>query len=115
MLLQYRVSQCTHQASDHLAQVCILNLVVTCPGGQILATDAIREAYHEGRGSIPIRGRAIIEGDMADNGNGSNGGKVGKSGKGKTQRKRSGEGKPAVVITELPYQTNKVYPDDWTS
>ena len=86
-------------------------------GGQILATDAIRAAYHDGKGSIPMRGKAVIEGDTAGNGNGSDSGsngngttsiKAGKGSKGKTQRKRSGEGKPAVVITELPYQTNKV-------
>ena len=86
-----------------------------CAGGQILATDAIRAAYHEGRGSIPMRGKVSIEGDIKGNedaGGNGNGGttvvKAGKAGKGKTQRKRSGEGKPAVVITELPYQTNKV-------
>ncbi len=63
-----------------------------------------------------MRGKAIIEGDAAGNGNGSGSSgngtssiKAGKGGKGKTQRKRSGEGKPAVVITELPYQTNKVH------
>lgn len=83
-------------------------------GGQILATDAIRAAYHEGRGSIPMRGTVSIEGDIKANeegGGNGNGGtttvKAGKAGKGKTHRKR-GEGKPAVVITELPYQTNKV-------
>ncbi|KAL3143174.1 hypothetical protein ABBQ38_002033 [Trebouxia sp. C0009 RCD-2024] len=81
-------------------------------GGQILATDAIRTAYHDGRGSIPMRGKVIIEGDAKgdSNGNGSEGtavAKAGKAGRGKTQRKRSGEGKPAVVITELPYQINK--------
>lgn len=86
-------------------------------GGQILATDAIRAAYHDGRGSIPMRGKVIIEGDTkADgNGNGSDGTtvvKAGKAGRGKTQRKRSGEGKPAVVITELPYQINKVCKPD---
>lgn len=92
-------------------------------GGQILATDAIRAAYHDGRGSIPMRGKAVIEGDTAGNGNGSDSGsngngttsiKAGKGSKGKTQRKRSGEGKPAVVITELPYQTNKVCMPKWT-
>ena len=86
-------------------------------GGQILATDAICAAYHDGRGSIPMRGKVVIEGDTAGNGNGGDSGstgngttstKAGKGSKGKTQRKRGGEGKPAVVITELPYQTNKV-------
>ena len=78
-----------------------------------MATDAIRTAYHEGRGSIPMRGKVIIEGDPKADGNGNGGDgtavvKAGKAGRGKTQRKRSGEGKPAVVITELPYQINKV-------
>ena len=83
-------------------------------GGQILATDAIRAAYHEGRGSIPMRGKVLIEGDPKahENGGGNSssgttGVKAFKGAKGKTQRKR-GESKPAVVITELPYQTNKV-------
>lgn len=88
-------------------------------GGQILATDAIRAAYHDGRGSIPIRGKVTIEGDTAGNGNGSGSDgttsvKAGKTARGKTQRKRSGEGKPAVVITELPYQTNKVCNTNYT-
>ena len=79
-----------------------------------MATDAIRTAYHEGRGSIPMRGKVIIEGDPKADGNGNGNGdgtavvKAGKAGTGKTQMKRSGEGKPAVVITELPYQINKV-------
>jgi DNA gyrase/topoisomerase IV subunit A len=67
-----------------------------------------------------MRGKAVIEGDTAGNGNGSDSGsngtssiKAGKGSKGKTQRKRSGEGKPAVVITELPYQTNKVCMAQW--
>ena len=60
-----------------------------------------------------MRGKVMIEGDTTGNGNGSGSDgttvvKAGKAGRGKTQRKRSGEGKPAVVITELPYQTNKV-------
>lgn len=60
-----------------------------------------------------MRGKVIIEGDTKGNGNGSGSDgttsvKAGKAARGKTQRKRSGEGKPAVVITELPYQTNKV-------
>lgn len=57
-----------------------------------------------------MRGKVIIEGDTKANGNGNGTTtvKAGKAGRGKTQRKRSGEGKPAVVITELPYQTNKV-------
>lgn len=92
----------------------VLDSTTVCfAGGQILATDAIRAAYHDGRGSIPMRGKVIIEGDTTGNGNGNGSDgtsvvKAGKAGRGKTQRKRSGEGKPAVVITELPYQTNKV-------
>lgn len=76
-----------------------------------MATDAIRSAYHEGRGSLPVRGKVAIEGDAVEgsstaNGIPQNGTPAGKAGKGKAQKRR--DTKPAIVITELPYQTNKV-------
>ena len=54
-------------------------------GGQILGRKGIRETYTGGRGSITMRGVAAIETIEA---------------KGRTDR-------DAVIITELPYQTNK--------
>ncbi len=54
-------------------------------GGQILGRRGIREAYTTGRGSITMRGVAAIETV---------------EGKGRPDR-------DAVIITELPYQTNK--------
>lgn len=82
-------------------------------GGEILATDAIRSAYHEGRGSLPVRGKVFVEGEPTEadgtaTGAHANGSPAGKTGKGKGQKRR--DTKPAVVITELPYQTNKVSP-----
>ena len=54
-------------------------------GGQILGRDGIRETFKTGRGSITMRGVADIE-----------------------QIKSPGRAeKDAVIITELPYQTNK--------
>ncbi len=54
-------------------------------GGQILGRDGIRETFKTGRGSITMRGVADIE-----------------------QIKSSGRAeKDAVIITELPFQTNK--------
>jgi len=54
-------------------------------GGQILGRDGIRETFKTGRGSITMRGVANIE-----------------------QIKLSGRAeKDAVIITELPFQTNK--------
>ncbi len=54
-------------------------------GGQILSRDGIRETFKTGRGSITMRGVANIE-----------------------QIKSSGRAeKDAVIITELPFQTNK--------
>jgi len=54
-------------------------------GGQILGRDGIRETFKTGRGSITMRGVASIE-----------------------QIKSSGRAeKDAVIITELPFQTNK--------
>ncbi|MBV8884407.1 MAG: DNA topoisomerase (ATP-hydrolyzing) subunit A [Chroococcidiopsidaceae cyanobacterium CP_BM_RX_35] len=54
-------------------------------GGQILGTTGIREAYMTGRGSITMRGVAEIE----------------------TIEQRGRPDREAIVITELPYQTNK--------
>jgi DNA gyrase subunit A len=54
-------------------------------GGQILGSTGIKEAYTTGRGSIPIRGVAEIE----------------------TIHPRGRQEREAIIITQLPYQTNK--------
>jgi DNA gyrase subunit A len=54
-------------------------------GGQILGTAAIKEAYTSGRGSITMRGVANIE----------------------TIEQRGRPDREAIIVTELPYQTNK--------
>ncbi len=54
-------------------------------GGQILGRSGIKEAYTTGRGSITMRGVADIE----------------------TIHPRGRQEKEAIIITELPYQTNK--------
>jgi DNA gyrase subunit A len=54
-------------------------------GAQVLGTSAIREAYTTGRGSITMRGVASIE----------------------TIEQRGRPDRDAIIITELPYQTNK--------
>jgi len=54
-------------------------------GAQILGTAAIKEAYTTGRGSITMRGVANIE----------------------TVEHRGRPDREAIIITELPYQTNK--------
>lgn len=54
-------------------------------GGQILGVNGIREAYTSGRGSITMRGVATIE----------------------TIEQRGRPDREAIIITELPYQTNK--------
>ncbi len=54
-------------------------------GAQILGTTGIREAYTTGRGSITMRGVAEIE----------------------TIQSRGRPEREAIIITELPYQTNK--------
>ena len=51
------------------------------PGGIIMGRNTIRQAYHTGRGSIVMRGRAAIEEIRKD--------------------------REAIVITEVPYQVNK--------
>ncbi len=55
-------------------------------GGEIIDTKGIREAYTSGRGSIPVRGIAHVEEIQA--------------GRGRHRR-------PAIIITELPFQVNK--------
>lgn len=54
-------------------------------GGQILGTSGIREAYTSGRGSITMRGVATIE----------------------TIQHRGRPDREAIIVTQLPYQTNK--------
>ncbi|MBD2146648.1 DNA topoisomerase (ATP-hydrolyzing) subunit A [Sphaerospermopsis sp. FACHB-1194] len=54
-------------------------------GAQILGTSAIKEAYTSGRGSITMRGVATIE----------------------TVEQRNRPAREAIIVTELPYQTNK--------
>ncbi len=54
-------------------------------GGQILGTAPIKEAYTTGRGSIAMRGVANIE----------------------TIEQRGRPDREAIIVTELPYQTNK--------
>ncbi|NEP57583.1 MAG: DNA topoisomerase (ATP-hydrolyzing) subunit A [Symploca sp. SIO2G7] len=54
-------------------------------GSQILGTSGIKEAYTTGRGSITMRGMAEIE----------------------TIEQRGRPDKEAIIITQLPYQTNK--------
>jgi len=50
-------------------------------GGFIFGKNAIRKAYETGRGSVVVRAKAVIESDS--------------------------RGKEKIVITEIPYQTNK--------
>lgn len=54
-------------------------------GGQILGRSGIRDAYTTGRGSVTMRGVAEIE----------------------TIEQRGRPDRDAIIITELPYQTNK--------
>ncbi|HIK44842.1 MAG TPA: DNA gyrase subunit A [Leptolyngbyaceae cyanobacterium M65_K2018_010] len=54
-------------------------------GGQILGRNGIRDAYLTGRGSVTMRGVATIE----------------------TIEHRGRPDREAIIITELPYQTNK--------
>lgn len=54
-------------------------------GAQILGTSGIKEAYLDGRGSITMRGIATIE----------------------TIEHRGRPDRDAIIITQLPYQTNK--------
>jgi len=54
-------------------------------GGLIMGQEGIREAYTTGRGSITLRGVATVE----------------------TIEQRGRPAREAIIITELPYQTNK--------
>ncbi|HIK54462.1 MAG TPA: DNA gyrase subunit A [Synechococcales cyanobacterium M55_K2018_004] len=55
-------------------------------GGEIVGTDGILDAYRTGRGSIPIRGIAQFE---------------------EIQPGRGRHRRPAIIVTELPFQVNK--------
>lgn len=76
-------------------------------GGEILATGGIREAYEHGRGAVTVRGRAFVEGAETD---AASAGSSGRAAGGRQASVRGGKEKalkPSVVITEMPYQTNK--------
>ncbi|KAK9865144.1 hypothetical protein WJX84_006152 [Apatococcus fuscideae] len=62
-------------------------------GGRIIDTGNMRAIYEEGRGSITVRGRAFVE-------------EEGTSKKG-SKRTPAASGKASIIITEMPYQTNK--------
>ncbi|MGJ3253708.1 MAG: DNA gyrase subunit A [Elainellaceae cyanobacterium] len=55
-------------------------------GGEIIDTQGIRDAYRTGRGSIPVRGIAQFE---------------------EIQTGRGRHRRPAIIITEMPFQVNK--------
>lgn len=75
-------------------------------GGEILASGAIREAYKHGKGSIAVRGCAFIEGSEAVASSPTPAAApAAKRGAKKAAKERVT--KPSIVITELPYQTNK--------
>lgn len=75
----------------HIASLDVHRNVLNAAGGEILATNSIQAAYHDGRGSITVRGKVVIEAE-------SSSGRRGKGGR---------KGGDLIVITELPYQTNK--------
>lgn len=55
-------------------------------GGEIIGTQGIQDAYREGKGSIPLRGVVQIE---------------------EIQPGRGRHRRPALIVTELPFQVNK--------
>lgn len=73
-------------------------------------SESVREAYTKGRGGVLMRAKMHIEdpnnpATLAGGGNGSSAAAGGK--RRGARRSSGGSSKPAVVITELPYQTNK--------
>lgn len=64
-------------------------------GGRIIDTGTLRAIYEEGRGSITVRGRAFVE-------------EEGSSAKKGSKKPAATSGKASIVITDMPYQTNKV-------
>ena len=83
-------------------------------GGEIILTDGVRSAYEEGKGGILMRAKMHIEdgsGGTTATPSGAAGapGTAGAAAAKKKAKKAAGSnGKPLVVVTELPYQTNKV-------
>ena len=66
-----------------------------------MSAGGVAIAFETGRGPITVRGRAFIEEEgQKRRGAGKKGSKAGKG-------PAAGPSKPLIVITELPYQTNK--------
>jgi DNA gyrase/topoisomerase IV subunit A len=86
-------------------------VVLCCAGGEIILTDGVRQAYEEGKGGILMRAKMHIEdgsGGTTATSSGSTDGAGAAAAKKKAKKAGGGNGKPLVVVTELPYQTNKV-------
>ena len=66
-----------------------------------MMSSSIREAYSEGHGGILVRSRMHIEDGSAPQGDAA------AAGGRKKARRAAGNGRALVVVTELPYQTNK--------
>ena len=64
-------------------QIKLNSALLSITGGEIISSDGLAEAYTTGRGSVLVRGKVHVEDG-------------------------SGKKKPLIVITELPFQTNKV-------
>jgi DNA gyrase subunit A len=75
-------------------------------GGEILASGGIRDAYEQGKGSITVRGRAFIEGGEVVASTSAPAG-AGAAAKRAKKGAREKVVKPSIIVTELPYQTNK--------
>lgn len=74
----------------------MMGVVCVAKGGEILATAGIQAAYETGRGGVTVRGRAFIEEEQPAG-----------SRRGAKKVAKLAGGRPVIVITELPYQTNK--------
>jgi hypothetical protein len=89
-------------------------------GGELIVGPGLKEAYETGNGSFTLNATMSIEGG----GNGSGNGGAARAAKGRRGRGRGGaaavagededavggggDGRQLIVVTEMPYQTNKV-------
>lgn len=105
---------CTwNTATPHSPTPALLSGRPPTPGGEVLLGHGIKEAYQTGSGSIILRAKVTIE---DSGGSGGAGGarrrKRGASAVGEGEEGPAagggGGGRQLIVVTEVPYQVNKV-------
>lgn len=88
-------------------------------GGELIVGSGVKEAYETGNGSVLLRAKITIEGDTPTSGKSKGATSKGRRGRAGSAAEDGGDGaagngvaagggRQLIVVTEMPYQVNKV-------